>query len=310
MRFFFLGLLLAFGCGENAGASDADGEEDGDAAAEDPGGVEESRDDGDITAEVGDHGQDADLDPAEDEAPLLPAALYDDTASDSPSAWPEGLDMLERALGESGYACERITRPMLNDPSLDLSRFSAVVFGGGFAYPGYTLMITEEAKARLRTFVESGGVFMGVCAGAFFACDRVQWEGTTYDDESGYTLDLMAGLCTGPIESLSVYPEWALAEIGFQAHPALEGFDEAPFSRTLWYGAGPFFIPLEAAAETVAVYDSPGLPERGEAALVTAAVGSGRIILWGPHPEVRWEGASPDAWRLAGILLRWAAGQP
>jgi glutamine amidotransferase-like uncharacterized protein len=174
--------------------------------------------------------------------------------------------------------CERITRPMLNDPSFDLSRFSAVIFGGGFAYPGYTMMITEEAKARLRAFVESGGVFMGVCAGAFFACDRVQWEGTTYDDESGYTLDLLPGLCA------------------------------APFNRTLWYGAGPMFMPDDASARVAAVYESEGA--EGEAALVTAAVGSGRIILWGPHPEVRWEGASADAWQLVGILLRWAAAPP
>lgn len=308
MRFFLLCLLLACGCGENAGVSDADGEQQGDAAAEDPEDVEESRDDADITAEADDHGQDADLDPTEEEDPVLPAALYDDTASDSASAWPEGLDMLEDALHDSGMACERITRPMLNDPSFDLSRFSAVIFGGGFAYPGYTLMITEEAKARLRAFVESGGVFMGVCAGAFFACDRVRWEGTTYDDESGYTLDLLSGLCEGPIESLAVYPEWALAEIGFQAHPALEGFDDAPFTRTLWYGAGPMFMPDEVSARVAAVYGSEGA--EGEAALVTAAVGSGRIILWGPHPEVRWEGASADAWRLVGILLRWAAAPP
>lgn len=199
---------------------------------------------------------------------------------------------------------------MLNDGSFELSRFAAVVFGGGFAYPGYTMLISEEAKARLREFVESGGVFMGVCAGAFFACDRVLWEGALYDDESGYSLDLLSGVCIGPIESLSVYPEWALAEVGFLAHPALEGFDDAPFTRTLWYGAGPYFDPDDETAVTVATYESDGLPERGEAALVTFPMGAGQVILWGPHPEVSWEGASPDAGRPAGLLLHWASDPP
>lgn len=69
-------------------------------------------------------------------------------------------------------------------------------------------------------------------------------------------------------------------------------------------------FPDDAAAETVATYESEGLPERGEAALVTVPAGSGRVILWGPHPEVPWDGVSPDAWRLAGLLLHWAVGPP
>jgi len=309
MSLCLLVAILACGCGGAGNGADGDGDGADEPAAEDQASGEEARDGEDQAVDPAPDGQDAPRDPAEEGALPL-AALYDDTASVSAGAWPEGLDMLEALLNDSGFACERITRPMLNDGSFELSRFTAVVFGGGFAYPGYTVLITEEAKARLRAYVESGGLFMGVCAGAFFACDRVRWEGALYDDESGYTLDLLSGVCTGPIESLSVYPEWALADVGFLAHPALEGFDDAPFTRTLWYGAGPAFEPDDGAVETVATYESEGLPERGEAALVTFSLGAGHVILWGPHPEVPWEGVSPDAWRLAGLLMHWASDPP
>jgi glutamine amidotransferase-like uncharacterized protein len=306
-----LAFLLALGglaaCGGTGGGEDGGVDLVHDTMQEDPAVTDDPALEGDIPSEEGDAPEgDVAGDVAEEEAPPPRVAIYDDTASSDPAAWPEGLDMLEDVLVGAGFLCERLTRNGLNDPTENLMRFSAVVFGGGYAYPGYTLEITEGAKERLRGFVEGGGVFMGVCAGAFFACDAVRWDGTTYDDESGYTLDLFDGTCAGPIEELAVYPDWALAEIGFSAHPALEGYAPAPFERTMWYAAGPWFEPAVASAGVVATYQSEGIPELGRPALITAAHGEGCIILWGPHPEVRWDGVSPDAYLLAGTLLHWA----
>jgi glutamine amidotransferase-like uncharacterized protein len=240
---------------------------------------------------------------------LVPVArvvgIYDDTASPSPGAWGEGLDLLEVALSDAGLLSERVTREQLNEPGFDLGRYRALVFGGGYAYPGYTLLITESAKARLRRYVEQGGVFMGVCAGAYFACNTIRWEGATYGDESGYTLDLFGGTCVGPIDELAAFPEWALSAISFPEHPAWQSFEAAPFERTLWYGGGPTFVAKVGMGEVLARYAGDDLSVAGEAALLVIEREAGAVILWGPHPEVRDSGASADAWQLAGHLLQW-----
>ena len=300
--FLFMAFLIAPACGgSNGGEGGEDAPEDS-AAGEG---------EGEEDAFPPDGTQDARPDTVEEDGPAPAAlvAIFDDTAEPQPSAWPEGLDSLESAILESGFEAERLSRSKLNDSAFDLSIYRAIIFGGGYAYPGYTVLISADGKGRLRRFVEDGGVFMGVCAGAFFACDVVQWEGAVYDDESGYDTDLFGGTCTGPIAELATYPDWAPAAILFQPHPAVEAFDEAPFTRTLWYGAGPWFTSGDPAAQVMAAYDSEGIDERGEAALVTAPFGGGRVVLWGPHPEVRWDGASSDAHRLVGLVLSWALSE-
>jgi glutamine amidotransferase-like uncharacterized protein len=243
-----------------------------------------------------------------DAGPAAPrVAVFDDTAEPDGSAWAEGLDLVEAALDRAGLRHDRLDRASLNRDPLALDRFGAVVFGGGFAYPGYTLGITATGKERLRAFVAAGGVLVGICAGAYMACDDIVYEGEAWGDESGYDLDLFPGTCTGPLESVASYPNFGVAGLDLSGgHPAVAGLARESVELPLWYAAGPWFETAAPAVEVVARYSGAGLPEAGRPAIVALPRGEGLVLLFGPHPEVVGAPVPERAGRLLGEALLWA----
>ena len=238
----------------------------------------------------------------------LPVAIYDDTAEADPSAWDEGLQHIEDTLGEAGLITGRITRSELNDDPMVLDGYGAVVFGGGFAYPGYTLGISPTGKQRLRDFVDAGGGYVGICAGAYFACAALVYEGEYIDDESGYDLDLFDGVCFGPVADIASYPYWDIAEVAFPGHGSYEAFATSPFATDIWYGGGPYFQYLPPGAEIVATYDNPGIEHHGTGAVLIQEYGDGHAVLWGPHPELPdWPVDASSNRALFAEVIRWAA---
>ncbi len=232
-------------------------------------------------------------------------AIYDDTAEEQGSAWAEGLDLLEAALGAGGSDTVRVTQQRLNTDPDALAGVDGIVFGGGYAYPGYTLGIGPEGKQRLRDFVAGGGLYAGVCAGAYAACDELLYEGEVIGDESGYDLDLYEGPCFGPVGGIAHYPDWALARVEFPGHPSTDAFGH-PFTNDVWYAGGPFFPGVEDGTTVLATY-ADEVQQQGDGAVVARHVGEGTVVLWGPHFEVTDEGASPSNPDVFAEVLRWFA---
>jgi len=233
-------------------------------------------------------------------------AIYDDTAEADASAWAKGLDLIQAALEGAGVTVARIDRQALDTDAESLEGFDGIVFGGGFAYPGYTLGIDAEGKQRLRDFVGGGGVFVGVCAGAYFACDELLYEGETIGDESGYDLDLYDGRCEGPVAAVAHYPDWALAQIELPEHPSHASFGES-LTNAVWYAGGPFFPDVDAGVTVLARYADSGIEQQGEPAVIARTVGEGTVLLWGPHFEVTDAGASETNPALFAATVRWFA---
>lgn len=231
-------------------------------------------------------------------------AIYDDTAEEDGSAWAEGLDLIQAAVGSAGPAPVRITRAELNSDPDALVGIDVILFGGGFAYPGYTLGITAVGKQRLRNFVANGGVYAGTCAGAYFACDELHYEGAVIGDESGYDLDLYDGPCYGPVAEIAQYPNWALAQIELPGHPSHEETGPS-VTNAVWYAGGPYFPQPGAAVTVLATYADGGIAQEGEAAVIVSPYGAGMVLLWGPHFEVTDYGASTSNPALYAEIVRW-----
>lgn len=224
-------------------------------------------------------------DTGDTEPRVLQVAIYDDTDSIYASAWAEGLDAIEAAITAAGHTAVRIGRSDLNNVPGVLAGFDALLVGGGYAYPGYTVYVSGAGKARIQEFVHGGGAYVGICAGAYFACDSLSYEGATIGDESGYDMNLYDGVCGGPVDEVSRYPNWAPATLDFPGHEAYDGFDTAPFQRQLFYAGGPYFEDPPAGVEVLANYGDEG-EHQGLPAVVGFPYGDGRVVLWGPHPEV------------------------
>lgn len=175
---------------------------------------------------------------------------------------------------------------------LDPRRVALFVMPGG-ADLYYCEKLNGAGNAAIRRYVEEGGAYLGICAGAYYACRRIEWA----QDEQHQAiigereLGFFAGTAIGPVysflEDQNLSKSWDnCARLGTR-------FGES----VAYYSAGPVFIPDEDSHhETLASYlDIDGQP----AALVSIAVGKGRALLSSCHIE-----HTPDFLRMSRYLHR------
>ncbi|GEM_PF-2065949 len=145
-------------------------------------------------------------------------------------------------------------------------KITVLYFPGGWS--GY---YTEDLRGRpaklIREFVSSGGKYLGVCAGAYFASEKIIWEGKVYRPPLG----IFRGVAIGPIRALAPWPLYTVAKILYLGRE-VEAF---------YYG-GPYF---EGEGEVLGKYAVNGKP-----AVVLGAYGKGRVLLSGLHFEYQLTG--------------------
>jgi len=122
----------------------------------------------------------------------------------------------------------------------------------------------KEGCERIKEFVGAGGTYIGICAGAYLAAERVEVTGRP------------PGLGIVDIKNVRKSRK-AIVTIHVTApeHPLVKGCNE---DLRIWYQNGPLMKPGKGV-ETIAVYPD------GSAAVVCATYGKGRVILFSPHPE-------------------------
>lgn len=121
---------------------------------------------------------------------------------------------------------------------------------------------TPGVEAAVRAYVKSGGKFLGICGGAYFASQH-------YEGDTGKSL---SGLRLIPANA-----------IGFDgtSKPRLETVTWAGKPREMYFQAGPKFVP-EPNAESL---DPLARYSDGSLAALTARFGKGWVTVSGVHPE-------------------------
>lgn len=204
-----------------------------------------------------------------------------------------------------GADAQRITPQEIIAGKLD--NFDILYMTGGWAVP-YIRDLRNGGTAKIRDFVERGGGYIGVCAGAFFAADHIYWEGKRNE----YPLNLFPGSAKGPIAEIAPWPRFKLCRINLSKtpHPITKG--EPAFLESLYYGGPWFDIPPGFKADVLAYYDINNRP-----VMLTYEYGQGRVFLTGLHTEfeegderdnVRWDNDMHDPeseWSLMLNAARW-----
>ncbi|KYH39136.1 MAG: hypothetical protein AYL28_001360 [Candidatus Bathyarchaeota archaeon B23] len=138
---------------------------------------------------------------------------------------------------------------------------------------GYTAEMVSalgvEGLEEIRGFVQGGGLYIGICAGAYIAARRVEAPGRP----EGLGIINVTNVRLRGIGVVEV-------EVVDPGHPLVEG---CPETISIWYQNGPHMKPGRGV-EVAAVY------EDGSAAIVSAPYGEGLVILFSPHPEGSSEG--------------------
>ena len=201
----------------------------------------------------------------------------------------------EKALLEqsAGFVCTVLRPADIRGGAL--AEQDVIVFMGGSG-TSQGRALGDEGKLAVKRFVAGGGGYIGVCAGAYLAMQG---------EEEFHKLRLVASRnLTGDF--------WQRGIAG------LEVKAEGRENFKLFFANGPIFTP--APTEGLAPYISlatyvgeiynqakgtgagemPGTP-----AIVAAAHGEGRVLLFSPNPVLGGEGVVHSELMLAG--LRWAA---
>lgn len=154
----------------------------------------------------------------------------------------------------------------------------------------YSRELGKQGNDAIRRYVEDGGVFVGVCAGAYYACSEIvydpPWRRTPKTRKPG--LDLFNALAKGPLPGLAMpgedhwFSDCRITRVSYT--------DDKGRTKTtgVAYGNGPTLLPFDAAddIEVLARYaDVPGNP----IAVAVKKVGKGLAIFLGVLPYIGYD---------------------
>ena len=161
----------------------------------------------------------------------------------------------------------------------DLSEFDVIVFSGGSG-SAQAKAIGDAGRKNVRDFVERGGGYLGICAGAYLACAGFDW-----------------GL--GILNAKTVSQKWQRGRGMMQIELSDSGrkvFGKVDGKFTIRYANGPIIKPLgrdglppyQVAAVFRTEIAENGTPKGvmiDSPAAVFAPFGKGRVLTISPHSE-------------------------
>lgn len=201
----------------------------------------------------------------------------------SPSALSHTVACL-RALLLPQYSVRHIaTSALVSEPWP--STCALLVLPGGRDIPYHEDL--EPICETIRQYVQDGGACLSFCAGSYFMSRRVEWEVGSPDQVIGdRALGFFPGTCEG-----CVYPGFSYDdETGARAIALEIESDNGKSPRIIegiYYNGGGHFVDAEKMKDQgvtpLARYvDGEGA---GKVAAVACAIGKGKAVLWGAHPE-------------------------
>jgi biotin--protein ligase len=204
--------------------------------------------------------------------------IYSDEGADQ-----SGLLSLHAALKQEqldqAYSIESADRALLRRRGWN-RKTRLLIFPGGRDMP-YHRALKGVGNQRIREFVEEGGKFLGICAGAYYGSASIQFEpGGSLEVIAARELQFFPGTARGPAYGLGEFRYRSLQG----AKMARLHCGSPSCSAASYYNGGCAFVEPERH-EGVGVLARYSDIEGQPAALVHCPVGEGAAILCGVHPE-------------------------
>ncbi len=179
---------------------------------------------------------------------------------------------LKQLLAQS-FEVIAINPAQINNGDLS-NQFVAIVFPGGADVP-YDRALIDVGIKYISTFVEKGGLYVGVCAGSYFASSAIDF--TCFDGsviKEPRRLEFFKGTVKGPAYGNYVEGSHASAQI-------VDLKIRSKIYKAYFNGGGNFIadLPFEKH-EILATYAGSDLP-----AALQIKVGKGQAFLCAFHPE-------------------------
>jgi len=179
-----------------------------------------------------------------------------------------------------------------------LAQFDVVIFPGGSGSKQAAALEPLGCK-QVRKFVEDGGGYIGICAGAFLACKGFSW-GLKILDAKTVSPKWRRGKATVEIE---------LTEAGREVLGSRSGrfqikYSNGPILMPARSDRLPDYVPLAFFRTEVAENESPKGAMVDSPAIVAGRCGNGRVLCLSPHAE-----ATEGLEQMICRAVQWAAGK-
>lgn len=158
------------------------------------------------------------------------------------------------------------------------------VMPGGADLP-YCKKLNGIGNKKIRKFIEDGGFYIGICAGAYYACRRINFKGKDYDVRGDRELGLFEGTAEGSLPFLTDGNYFSDDGAESKAMISLK-FKEKLSKDYFYYHGGPVFIPdsiINHRYGVIAKY------EDNTPAVIKGKIGKGNYLLSAVHFELEKE---------------------
>ncbi|KAL9546035.1 hypothetical protein PS6_007870 [Mucor atramentarius] len=219
--------------------------------------------------------------------------VYNDLGA-SPNSVKHTYNTLKTILGHV-YDIIQIDRKVLQNEPWEVGCVM-LVMPGGRDMP-YCEALNGRPNARIRAFVEQGGRYLGLCAGAYYASTNIEFEKgrALMEIIQPRELGFYPGLCRGTTYPGFVYNSESGArsvtvDLGREALSPYYHGEGVPQEINMYYNGGGYFVHPEKFDNVTVLcrYKEPSnLPESEPhpAAVVHCRVGQGHALLIATHPE-------------------------
>ena len=204
-------------------------------------------------------------------ADKLRVALYDDSGSAG-----KGVPKCSEQLG--AVKNMEVTKLDADGIRAGLSGYHVVIFTGGSG-SRQASTIGLAGREQVRRFVEAGGGYVGICAGAYLACDGFSWSVHVLDAKTPSSL-WERGHADLEIETA----EQGRALLGFPA-AAKVIYHNGPVITPANNDAIPDYEPLALFRSEVSKTPKHAGLQINTPAMVRGTFGKGRVLVSSPHPE-------------------------
>lgn len=190
----------------------------------------------------------------------------------------KGPSELNEILTKRGHQVTKLKDKDVSEG--DISKFDLLIFPGGSG-SGEGKAIGETGREKVRKFIEAGGGYVGICAGAYLGTCKYDWGLKVTNAQTVDSKHWKRGQGMVNIELTDAGKK----VLGDKAGPI-----------EIKYANGPLLGPAEMTElpgyEVLAVFRSElhenGAPEGvmiNTPAIITAEYGKGRVMLLSPHAE-------------------------
>lgn len=248
-------------------------------------------------------------------AALLRVGLLADAGCTDPPSRDAAWRILTAAAPDAGLEVRKFAAASTRSDGPDgLSSIDVLIFPGGTGN-GQARALGVDGATRVTEFVRNGGGVIAICAGGYLVADGGSPESRAIELVNAHSWDddhwargqrfIEVRLVTGKDDASS-------ATDGKATDAVSES--DASSTRSMWFQNGPIFVPrgldsmpaytpLVRYVTDMAQQGAPTGMMTGRDAVIAAPFGKGRVVVFGPHPEL-----SPELNHWLVNSVRWAGG--